>query len=203
MRALAQALVRAAVVHEIALPESPDPLGLPEFSAWRAAALRAPAHSPETTAELVSEPWPALAASGASPKRGVGRYGFMALALLTVLALGVWLFGRASMVSPRPLAPALPDRPASAALTDAAAGAPPQLPPSVTELKAQPAPFGAAKALDSAAEQKREEQEPASRKASGGDHGRRKRAPASARSGPSSTPIKPPAAPSEVETEWK
>ena len=199
MRALAQALVRAAVAHEIALPDNPDPLGLPEFPGWRAAAQRLPAHSSKTTAELISKPWPAL---GPAPITQLSRrrYGYLALALLAALALGAWLFDRfsarapegalrPSVAGPQPLPPALPEPPARAGATGNAR----QPPPSITELNVQQPSTPSTKEGTATPTRK-----------SSGEHARRTaRAQGRAHPEPSSIPGEQAAPPSDVETEWK
>lgn len=195
MRALAQALVKAAVAHDIALPEQPDPLGLPDFQAWRAAAHRPTSQVADTTAELFSEPYPVLVTpSTAAPRTRSVRYGYVAIALFSLLALGTWLFVRARQASPQPLAPALPQGPHDLPATLPGSVSPELAPPSVTELKTQPAVSvtGA-----------KEEPESSPRKS--GEHVRRKpRAAATAsHPEPTSSPPKPAPPPAEVETEWK
>jgi hypothetical protein len=202
MRALALALVKAGVAHEISLPENPDPIGLPDYPSWRSAAHRAPSPLANTTSELVSEPWPALATpsaptvgSGPRATPASGRWkSFTALAVLLALMFGAWLYDRSRETAPAVVAPISPGRPPSLP----AAELPKLIPPTVTELKTVPA---APASLD---RQVKEEPVDSARKSSS-EHGRRKPRNGSSnpRAEPTASERKPGAQGAEVETEWK
>jgi eukaryotic-like serine/threonine-protein kinase len=189
MRAFAQALVRAAVASHVAVPDNPDPLGLPDFPAWRAASgggLAIPA-GPTTTQALAGQRSHHPEAAARRPSRGLVR-GLLALVLALGAALAFYRWQKAS--PPAMPAPAAAEPPAIAPAAPTSTEVAPEPGPQV-EPELRP-PDAAAPRLAPA-----EEGPPPRARRTPAERRRRKPGPEQA---PATRAPKPPA---EVETEWK
>jgi serine/threonine protein kinase len=126
MREFARGLIAAALASGLALPDDPDPVGLPDYRAWRSQAL-----VPSTVAAGVrampasaalEPPVAGAATTGATTRPSQGKGKLAVLVVLLVLAMGAaWTWAsrdRDSAASPsdaHPPAPAAPTTPASSA----------------------------------------------------------------------------------------
>ena len=181
MRALARALVGAAIASGLTLPEQLAPLGLPDFARWRGDAERRTLERPVAATHEVSAALTTTSQARPAPR----RLRSLVLPLLTLLlALAAWLLLRPVEATRDRLAPKEPLAPGPAA--DVAPA-----PPSPTVQEVAPAAHEPA-----ALEVKR----PQSAQKAGPPEARRSPAPEAPRRKAKARVTEPPA---EVETEWK